>query len=101
VYYKKFSAKELQQKWKDIECSKFREDPAMSTAGVSTDTVNLESNSSTDSHPYRNIGDAVGFGGMEDEYFKPDFLRNEKLFAKKATNLFMDVDATGGLCELD
>jgi len=98
VYYKKYSAKELQQRWKDIECSKFREE---ASTGVSTNTINLDSSDSVDNHPYRHIGNLETSGAPENEYFKPDFMRNDKLFAKKATNLFLETDATNGLCDLD
>lgn len=91
------TAKDLQIRWKYIELCKYRSQEnksqnTLSTA-VSTATIKLDQD-------VAHIEDTA-YGALENEHFKLDYLNNDKLFAKKAPNLFMETDLTNGLVELD
>jgi len=99
VYYRKLTPKELQVKWKEVEVNKYRSSDTQSTAissSISTATIKLDEES-----PYVKHIPSCGYGELKDEHFNADFLKNEKMFAKKATDLFMEADFSNGLCDLD
>jgi len=99
VYYRKLTPKELQFKWKQVEVNKYRSNDKPSTtmgSSISTATIKLDEES-----PYVKHIQSCDYGELKDQHFDADFLKNEKMFAKKATDLFMESDFTNGLTDLD
>lgn len=88
--YKLISGSDLCQTWKNIEETKYR---------LKDNNINALND------PFIHIGETEK--SPEDKkfdrkiIFRDEFLKDDQLFSQKANDLFMDNDATGGLCELD